>query len=144
MKLYTFVVHYLQICLKEYGCCQKFKRGNNSTYTFTKKGGHVPCKRNSFRQYVFFFLFYNSWILQYHISFKWYLKITGSYISKLYSDWLYIPHNCAYCELNVRRTKYDIEVFKNHKKERKIHTDETSFKWYPVIIPSANKVWRGM
>jgi hypothetical protein len=24
---------------KEYGCCPKFKRGDNSTYTFTKKGG---------------------------------------------------------------------------------------------------------
>jgi hypothetical protein len=38
MKLYTFVVHYLQMCVKEYGCCPKFKRGDNSTYTFTKKG----------------------------------------------------------------------------------------------------------
>jgi hypothetical protein len=34
MKLYTFVVHYLQMCMKEYGCCPKFKRGDNSTYTF--------------------------------------------------------------------------------------------------------------
>jgi hypothetical protein len=25
--------------MKEYGCCPKFKRGNNSTYTFTKRGG---------------------------------------------------------------------------------------------------------
>jgi hypothetical protein len=39
MKLYTFVVHYLQMCMKEYGCCPKFKRGNNSTYTFTKRRG---------------------------------------------------------------------------------------------------------
>jgi hypothetical protein len=39
MKLYTFVVHYLQMCMKEYRCCPKFKRGDNSTYTFTKKGG---------------------------------------------------------------------------------------------------------
>jgi hypothetical protein len=23
--------------MKEYGCCPKFKRGDNSTYTFTKK-----------------------------------------------------------------------------------------------------------
>jgi hypothetical protein len=23
--------------MKEYGCCPKFKRGNNSTYTFTKR-----------------------------------------------------------------------------------------------------------
>jgi hypothetical protein len=38
MKLYTFVVHYLQMCMKEYGCSPKFKRGDNSTYTFTKKG----------------------------------------------------------------------------------------------------------
>jgi hypothetical protein len=39
MKLYTFVVHYLQRCMKEYGCCPKFNRGDNSTYTFTKRGG---------------------------------------------------------------------------------------------------------
>jgi hypothetical protein len=35
MKLYPFVVHYLQMCMKEYGCCPKFKRGDNSTYTIT-------------------------------------------------------------------------------------------------------------
>jgi hypothetical protein len=39
MKLYTVVVHYLQICMKKYGRCPKFGRGDNSTYTFTKKGG---------------------------------------------------------------------------------------------------------
>jgi hypothetical protein len=39
MKLYTFVVHYLQMCMKEYGCCPKFRRRDNSTYTFTKRGG---------------------------------------------------------------------------------------------------------
>ena len=38
MKRYTFVVHYLQMCMKEYGCCPKFKRGDNSTYTFMKRG----------------------------------------------------------------------------------------------------------
>jgi hypothetical protein len=38
MKLYIFVVHYLQMCMKEYGCCPKFKRGDNSTYAFTKRG----------------------------------------------------------------------------------------------------------
>jgi hypothetical protein len=38
MKLYTFVVHYLQMCMKEYGCCPKFRRRVNSTYTFTKRG----------------------------------------------------------------------------------------------------------
>jgi hypothetical protein len=38
-KLYTVVVHYLQMCMKEYGCCPKFKRGDNSTYTFTKRRG---------------------------------------------------------------------------------------------------------
>jgi hypothetical protein len=37
MKLYTFVVHYLQMYMKEYGCCPKFRRGDNSTYTFTKR-----------------------------------------------------------------------------------------------------------
>jgi hypothetical protein len=31
MKLYTVVVHNLQMCMKEYGCCPKFKRGDNST-----------------------------------------------------------------------------------------------------------------
>jgi hypothetical protein len=36
---YTFVVNYLQMYMKEYGCCPKFKRGDNSTYTFTKGGG---------------------------------------------------------------------------------------------------------
>ena len=39
VKLYTVVVHYLQMCMKEYGCCPKFKRGDNSTYPFTKRGG---------------------------------------------------------------------------------------------------------
>jgi hypothetical protein len=39
VKLYTVVIHYLQMCMKEYGCCPKFKRGDNSTYTFTKRGG---------------------------------------------------------------------------------------------------------
>jgi hypothetical protein len=39
MKLNTFVVHYLQMCMKEYGCCLKFRRGDDSTYTFTKRGG---------------------------------------------------------------------------------------------------------
>jgi hypothetical protein len=32
-------IHYLQMCMKEYGCCPQFKRGDNSTYTFTKRGG---------------------------------------------------------------------------------------------------------
>jgi hypothetical protein len=41
MKIYTFVVHYLQMCMKEYGCCSKFKRGDNATYTFTKRGATV-------------------------------------------------------------------------------------------------------
>ena len=39
MKLYTVVEHYPQMCMKEYGCCPKFKRGDSSSYTFTKKGG---------------------------------------------------------------------------------------------------------
>jgi hypothetical protein len=41
MKLYTFVVHYQQMCMKEYGCCLKFKRGDNSTYAFTKRGMYM-------------------------------------------------------------------------------------------------------
>ena len=31
-------LHNLQMCMKEYGCCLKFRRGDNSTYTFTKRG----------------------------------------------------------------------------------------------------------
>jgi hypothetical protein len=38
MKLYTVVVHNLQMCMKEYRCGLKFRRGDNSTYTFTKRG----------------------------------------------------------------------------------------------------------
>jgi hypothetical protein len=38
MKLYTVVVHNLQMCMTEYRCCLKFRRGDNSTYTFTKRG----------------------------------------------------------------------------------------------------------
>jgi hypothetical protein len=41
MKLYTVVVHYLQMCMKEYGCCPKFKWGDNSTYIFTKRGVYL-------------------------------------------------------------------------------------------------------
>jgi hypothetical protein len=37
MKLYTVVVHNLQMCMEEYRCCPKFKRRDNSTYTFTKR-----------------------------------------------------------------------------------------------------------
>jgi hypothetical protein len=33
MKIYTVVIHYLQMCMKEYGCCPKFGRGDNLTYT---------------------------------------------------------------------------------------------------------------
>jgi hypothetical protein len=33
MKLYTVVIQYLQMCMKEYGCCSKFGRGDNLTYT---------------------------------------------------------------------------------------------------------------
>jgi hypothetical protein len=32
MKLYTVVIHYLQMSMKEYGCCPKFGRGDNLTY----------------------------------------------------------------------------------------------------------------
>jgi hypothetical protein len=32
-KLYTVLIHCLQICMKEYGCCPKFGRGDNLTYT---------------------------------------------------------------------------------------------------------------
>jgi hypothetical protein len=38
MKLYTVVVHNLQMCMKEYRCCPKFRRGDNSTFTFMKRG----------------------------------------------------------------------------------------------------------
>jgi hypothetical protein len=33
MKLYPVVIHYLEMCMKEYGCCPKFGRGVNLTYT---------------------------------------------------------------------------------------------------------------
>jgi hypothetical protein len=33
MKFYTVVIHNLQMCMKEYGCCPKFGRGDNLTYT---------------------------------------------------------------------------------------------------------------
>jgi hypothetical protein len=29
----TVVILYLQMCMKEYGCCPKFGRGDNLTYT---------------------------------------------------------------------------------------------------------------
>jgi hypothetical protein len=38
MKLYTVVIHYLQMCMKEYGCCPKFRRGDNLTYTLNGYG----------------------------------------------------------------------------------------------------------
>ena len=38
MKLYTVEVHNLQMSMMEYRCCRKFRRGDNSTYTFTKRG----------------------------------------------------------------------------------------------------------
>jgi hypothetical protein len=41
MKLYTFVVHYLQRCMKEYGCCPKFKRGDNLTPPQTLFAGGI-------------------------------------------------------------------------------------------------------
>jgi hypothetical protein len=33
MKLYIGVIHYLQMCMKEYGCYPTFGRGDNLTYT---------------------------------------------------------------------------------------------------------------
>jgi hypothetical protein len=38
VQLYTVVVHNLQMCMKKYCCCLKFRRGDDSTYTFTKRG----------------------------------------------------------------------------------------------------------
>jgi hypothetical protein len=35
VKLYTVVIHYLQMCMKEYGCCPKFRRGDNKFWTAT-------------------------------------------------------------------------------------------------------------
>jgi hypothetical protein len=35
---FTVVVHNLQMCMKEYHCCLNFRRGDNSTYTFPKRG----------------------------------------------------------------------------------------------------------
>ena len=56
MKLYTFVVHYLQMCMKEYGCCPKFKRGDNSTYTFTKRGGMYLVSTTPTKRLIEFFM----------------------------------------------------------------------------------------
>jgi hypothetical protein len=36
MKLYTFLVHYLQMCMKEYGCCPK---GEIIQLILSRKGG---------------------------------------------------------------------------------------------------------
>jgi hypothetical protein len=41
--------------MKEYGCCPKFKRGDNSTYTFTKRGGMYLAEkytRNRFSMFI--------------------------------------------------------------------------------------------
>jgi hypothetical protein len=38
MKLYTFVVYYLQMCMKEYGCYPKFK-GEIIQLILSRKGG---------------------------------------------------------------------------------------------------------
>jgi hypothetical protein len=47
MKLYTIVIHYLQMCMKEYGCCPKFGRGDNITYTLKYVMDGWVCKGNS-------------------------------------------------------------------------------------------------
>jgi hypothetical protein len=48
VKLYTVVVHYLQMCMKEYGCCPKFKRGDNSTYNLPlSQGNYCITLKNS-------------------------------------------------------------------------------------------------
>jgi hypothetical protein len=51
MKLYTVVIHYLQMCMKEYGCCPKFGRGNNLTYTLQafKKSPNILMKILNFK-----------------------------------------------------------------------------------------------
>jgi hypothetical protein len=41
MKLYTVVIHCLQMCMKEYGCCPKFGRGDNLTYIGFKQSHFV-------------------------------------------------------------------------------------------------------
>jgi hypothetical protein len=46
MKLYTIVVHYLQMCMKKYGRCPKFGGGDNSTCTFTKRRRWSEGKEN--------------------------------------------------------------------------------------------------
>jgi hypothetical protein len=51
VKLYTVVVHYLQMCMKEYGCYPKFKRGDNST--FTKRGGMYHVSATAQQPYSF-------------------------------------------------------------------------------------------
>jgi hypothetical protein len=49
-SLYTVVVQNMQMYMKEYRCCLKFRSGDNSTYTFTKREvlylvGATPPKR---------------------------------------------------------------------------------------------------
>jgi hypothetical protein len=36
MKLYTVVIHYLQMCMKEYDCCPKFGRGRLGGVALTR------------------------------------------------------------------------------------------------------------
>ena len=39
MKLYTVVVHNLQMCMKEYRCCLKFREGEIIQLILSRKGG---------------------------------------------------------------------------------------------------------
>jgi hypothetical protein len=49
MKLYTFVEHYLQMGMKEYGCCPNLKGEMIQLILSRKRGrGYAPCKRNSY------------------------------------------------------------------------------------------------
>jgi hypothetical protein len=55
MKLYIVVVYNLQMCMKKYRCCLRFRRGDNSTYTFTKRGGMYLAEkytRNRFSMFI--------------------------------------------------------------------------------------------
>ena len=44
MKLYTFVVHYLQMRMKEYGCCPTLKGEIIQLMLSRKVGGRGPCR----------------------------------------------------------------------------------------------------
>jgi hypothetical protein len=104
------------MCMKEYGCCPKFKRGDNSTYTFTKKGGQYFIER-----YYYFRMKLELWVtslsdtprLQYYdVQTLEYWHISKLIISPrpsvsfshlnllLWNHWTEISQTCQKCSLD--------------------------------------------